>query len=82
MILNGGKIVLRRSVSGDSRYPSRWLGLPEETSFRTMEDQNGMAESLTDLLDSFEARRQPVSSMESAMRTQRIMEAVLKATSR
>ena len=81
-ILNGGKLVFRRREVADPRYPSRWLGSPELAPFPTLDERNGMAESLTDLLDSFEEGRQPVSNLESAMKTQRIMESVLKEAKR
>lgn len=81
-ILNGGKLVFHRRVEADPRYPSRWLGSPEFAPFPTLDEQNGMADSLTDLLDSFEKGRQPVSNLESAMKTQRIMESVLKEAKR
>lgn len=78
-IRNGGSWVELREVKKDHAYPSSWLmrSTPSHP-FGSLSDCNGMALSLENLIASFEAGREPVSSLSSAMKTQRIMEMVME----
>lgn len=84
IIANGGESVFSRSVIGDPDYLGcRCFGpLVEATEMRTLAENNGLADSLADLIASLEEQRQPVSTLESAMKSQRLMEIVIKESLR